>query len=129
MIINEGTTERAVELEDGVIKMLPFAIKLVDFKIEYYQPGQLIIRTQKGEGFKIPAQEGQKYVLGDDLGSVEIVRRFENFKLTREGDKRIAIEDANGGPNPALELLPEKTRWQRDDKICIRAFSRPRQAR
>ncbi len=40
MIINEGTTERAVELGDGVIKMLPFAIKLADFKIEYYQPGQ-----------------------------------------------------------------------------------------
>ncbi len=119
MIINEGTTERAVELEDGVIKMLPFAIKLVDFKIEYYQPGQLIIRTQNGEGFKIPAQEGQKYVLDNDLGSVEIVRRFENFKLTREGDKRIAIEDANGGsakgetspvggPNPALEVLLKK---------------------
>jgi len=44
-------------------------------------------------------------VLGDNLGSVEIVRRFDNFKLTREGDKRIAIEDPNGGPNPALELL------------------------
>jgi hypothetical protein len=108
MIINEGTTERAVELEDGVIKMLPFAIKLVDFKIEYYQPGQLIIRTQNGEGFKIPAEPGQKYVLGDDLGSVEIVRRFENFKLTREGDKRVAIEDVNGGPNPALEVLLKK---------------------
>ena len=116
MIINEGTTERALELEDGVIKMLPFAIKLVDFKIEYYQPGQLIIRTPKGEGFKIPAEPGQKYVLGagstsspqDDLGSVEIVRRFENFKLTREGDKRVAIDDPNGGPNPALEVRLKK---------------------
>ncbi|MGB7581524.1 MAG: cytochrome c biogenesis protein ResB [Sedimentisphaerales bacterium] len=108
MIINKGTTERAVELEDGITKTLPFAVKLVDFKIEYYQPGQLIIRTQKGEGFKIPAQEGQKYVLGADLGSVEIVRRFENFKLTQEGDKQIAIEDANGGPNPTLELLLKK---------------------
>ena len=122
MIINKGTTERAVELDNGVIKMLPFAIKLIDFKIEYYQPGQLIIRTQKGEGFKIPAQEGQKYVLGDDLGSVEIVRRFENFKMMLEGDKKVAIEDANGGsakgeispagtaggPNPALEVLLKK---------------------
>jgi hypothetical protein len=108
MIINEGTTERAVELEDGVIKMLPFAVKLVDFKIEYYQPGQLIISTLNGEGFKITAEPGQKYVLGDDLGSVKIVRRFENFKLTREGDKRIAIEDVNGGPNTALELLLKK---------------------
>ncbi|MGD0572487.1 MAG: cytochrome c biogenesis protein ResB [Sedimentisphaerales bacterium] len=117
MIINEGTTERAVELEDGVTKTLSFAIKLVDFKIEYYQPGQLIIRTPNGDGFKISAEQGQKYVLGDELGSIEIVRRFDNFKLTREGDKRIAIDDANGGPNPALELLlknsdgSEKTRY------------------
>ncbi len=117
MIINEGTTERAVELEDGVTKMLPFAIKLVDFKIEHYQPGQLVIRTSKGDGFKIPAQEGQKYLLGQDLGSVEIIRRFEYFKLTREDNKRIAIEDVNGGPNPAIELLlknsdgSEKTRY------------------
>jgi len=109
MIINEGTTERAVELGDGVIKMLSFAIKLVDFKIEYYQPGQLTIRTQNGEGFKIAAEPGQKYVLGDDLGSVEIVRRFEYFKLTREEDKRIAFEDPNGGPNPALEVLLKKS--------------------
>jgi hypothetical protein len=108
MIIREGTTDSAVETENGVTKTLPFAIKLVDFKIEYYQPGQLIIRTPNGDGFKIPAQPGQKYVLGDDLGSVEIVRRFDNFKLTREGDKRIAIEDANGGPNPALEVLLKK---------------------
>ncbi|MGA2071568.1 MAG: cytochrome c biogenesis protein ResB [Sedimentisphaerales bacterium] len=108
MIINEGTTERAVEMENGVIKMLPFGIKLADFKIEYYQPGYLIIRTQNGEGFKIPAEPGQKYELGADLESVEIVRRFEYFKLAREGDKRIAIEDANGGPNPALELLLKK---------------------
>jgi hypothetical protein len=108
MIINEGTTERAVELENGVIKMLPFAVKLVDFKIEHYQPGQLIITTQDGEGFKISAQPGQKYVLDNNLGSVEIVRRFEHFKMMLEGGKRIAIEDANGGPNPALEVLLKK---------------------
>ena len=47
-------------------------------------------------------------MLGQDLGSVEIVRRFENFKLMLEGDKRIAIEDINGGPNPALEVLLKK---------------------
>lgn len=108
MAINIGATEEAMELEDGTTKTLPFAIKLADFKIEYYEPGQLIIRTQKGEGFKIPAEQGQKYVLGSDLGSVEIIRRFENFKLTREEDKRIAIDDPNGGTNPALEVLLKK---------------------
>ena len=128
MIINEGTTERAVELEDSVIKMLPFAIKLVDFKIEYYQPGQLIIRTQKGEGFKISAEPGQKYVLGQDLGSVEIVRRFENFKMRLEGDKRIAVEEPNGGPNAALEVVLKKPDGNETTRYVFERFpghSRP----
>ncbi len=108
MIINEGATDRAVEMENGAIKMLPFGIKLADFRIDYYEPGQLIIRTTRGEGFKIPAKEGQKYELGADYGSVEIVRRFEYFKLAREGNKLVAIEDTGGGPNPAIELLLKK---------------------
>jgi hypothetical protein len=125
MIINEGTTEQAVELEDGVIKMLPFAIKLVDFRLEYYQPGQLIIRTQNGEGFKIPAEPGSKYVLGPDHGSVEIVRRFENFKLTRKGDKRVAIDDPNPGApgNPALELLLKKPDGSQATKYAFERFT------
>jgi hypothetical protein len=108
MVIRTGTTERAVEMDAGMIKMLPFAIKLADFRIEYYQPGQLIIRTQNGEGFKISAGLGQKYELGDDLGSVEIVKKFEHFKMLLEGDKRTAIEDTNSGPNPALEVRLKK---------------------
>jgi hypothetical protein len=123
MIINEGTAEQVVELEDGVTKTLPFAIKLVDFKIEYYQPGQLIIRTQNGNVFKIPAQEGQKYVLGNDLGSVEIVRRFENFKLKREGDKRIAIEGPKGSSNPALELLLKKSDGSENTRYVFAQFA------
>ena len=98
-------------------KTLPFAIKLVDFRVEYYEPGHLLIQTADGEGFRMPAKQGSEYLLGPDLGSVEIVRRFENFKIVFEGDKHLAIDDPNGGPNPALELrlkLPdgsEKTRY------------------
>ncbi len=110
MIINSGSTERAVEMDNGIIKMLPFAIKLVNFKIDYYQPGQLIIRAQNGQGFKIPAETGHKYDLGDEFGIIEIVEQYEYFKLSREGDKRFAIEDVNGGPNPALEIS-----WQKPD--------------
>jgi hypothetical protein len=122
MIIYEGMTDRAVETEENGTKTLPFAIKLADFRLEYYQPGQLIIRTQKGEGFKIPAEPGQKYVLDNDLGSVEIVRRFENFKLTREGDKRIAIDDVNSGPNPALELLLKKPDGSQATRYAFERF-------
>jgi hypothetical protein len=105
MVIFKGATDKAVELEDGGTKLLPFAIKLDDFRIEYYQPGQLLIKTSRGEGYRIPAEPGLQYTLGDNLGSVQIVRRFEKFRLILEGDKRVAIDDPNGKPNPALEIL------------------------
>jgi hypothetical protein len=106
MVIYEGETEKAVAIEDGSQKELPFAIKLVDFKIQYYSPGNLIIRTQDGRKFKFPAVPDRRYPLGDDLGSVEIVRRFENFKILLESAKRTAIDDPNVGGlgNPALEI-------------------------
>ncbi|MGA2171527.1 MAG: cytochrome c biogenesis protein ResB [Sedimentisphaerales bacterium] len=117
MVIHRGETQNAVASEDSEEKTLPFAIKLVDFRLEYYEPGYLLIQTADGEGFKMPAKPGSEYLLGPDLGSVEIVRRFENFKLLFDGDKKIAVDDPNGGPNPALELrlkLPdggEKTKY------------------
>jgi hypothetical protein len=108
MVIFEGDTKKTVETENGSEKELPFAVKLVDFKIEYYDPGQLLIQTARGEGFKIPAVPGTQYSLGNDLGSVEIVKKFKRFRLVLEGDKRVAVDDPNGGLNPALELLVRK---------------------
>jgi hypothetical protein len=104
MVIYEGESQNSVYTEAGNKKSLPFEIKLVDFKIEYYQPGWLLVQTQDGVGFKMPAQAGVEYTLGDDLGSIEIVRQFENFKLLMQDGKRTAVDDPNGKPNPALEL-------------------------
>lgn len=110
MIIYEGAAQKAVAIEDDSEKELPFAVKLVDFRLQYYQPGNLLIQTRDGVGFKVPAQPGAAYSLGDDLGSVEIIRQFENFKLIREQDGLVAIDDPNPGAtgNPALELLLKK---------------------
>jgi len=104
MVVYEGTAEKTVTTEDDGEKQLPFEIKLVDFRLDFYQPGTLLIQTRDGTGYKTPAEPGSVYMLSDELGSVEIVRKFENFKLVLEGDNRIAIDDPNGEPNPALEL-------------------------
>jgi cytochrome c biogenesis protein len=117
LVIYEGKSGNAVMTEDGSTKVLPFAIKLDDFKIEYYQPGQLLIQTCEGIGYRIPAKAGLQYNLGNNLGSVAIVRKFESFKLLLEDNKKVAIDDPNGKPNPALEILlkqpdgSEKTRY------------------
>jgi hypothetical protein len=123
MVICEGMTQKAVALEDGSERELPFAIKLVDFRIEYYQPGYLLIQTSEDEGFRMPAEPGRAYLLGGNLGSVEIVRRFENFKLIMEGDNRIAIDDPNGGPNPALELRLKKPDGSEMTKYVFERFA------
>jgi hypothetical protein len=117
MVIYEGQAQQEVITDYQQRKELPFAVKLVDFKIEYYQPGSLFVQNQQGERFRFPAEVGKTYPLGPDSGSVEIVRRFEKFRIIIEGDKRTATDDPNGGLNPALELRVtgpdgiEKTRY------------------
>jgi hypothetical protein len=104
MILNEGMTDNAVDTEQGETKTLPFAVRLVDFRMEYYEPGLLIIQTPPNTTVKIPAELGSKYILSGDLGSVTIVRRFERFKIVSQDNKRIVIDDPCNNLNPALEL-------------------------
>ncbi|MBN2020885.1 MAG: cytochrome c biogenesis protein ResB [Sedimentisphaerales bacterium] len=104
MVITEGEIEKIVQTEYYGQKELPFEIKLVDFKIEYYPFGSLIIQPQDRPSIRIPAKPGSGYKLPDDLGSVEIVSRFENFKMILDGARRITFDDPNGKPNLALEL-------------------------
>jgi len=125
MPIYEGKTEKMVEMDDGSAKELPFAVRLVDFRLEYYQPGELLIQTRNGEGFRMPAKPGMEYFLGEDFGSVEIVRQFENFKLIFDGNKKVAIDDPNPGApgNPALELLLKKPDGNETTKYVFERFA------
>lgn len=111
MVICEGMTNNTVDvdMERGITKPLPFAVRLADFRLEYYDPGTLMIQTPQGETAAIPAQVGSKYRLSGDWDSVEVVRQFEYFKLVTEGDKRTAIDDPHSNPNPALELRLTKS--------------------
>jgi len=104
MVIYQGQTQQAVTIDDEQSKELPFAVKLVDFKIEYYPVGRLNVQTPQGNRFKFPARPGKKYNLGPDSGSVEVVRQFSNFKMLLNNGEKTAIDDPNGKPNPALEL-------------------------
>jgi hypothetical protein len=102
---------------------LPFEIKLADFRIEYYQPGELIIKTLDGTGFKIPAEAGEKYDLGPNYGAVTIIRRFEKFRMLLEDGKKNAIDDPNGDPNPALELLVKNPDGSESTKYVFERFA------
>jgi hypothetical protein len=104
MAILEGDTENRIQLEgNGQTKELPFHIKLKDFRIEYYKPEYLEILTSQGRS-KIPVELGRTLSIGPDFGTVTIVRVFENFKISIDGDKETIIDDPRPGYNPALEV-------------------------
>lgn len=106
MIIYKSETQKTVMTENQEERNLPFEVKLVDFKIEYYPQGWLFVRTAQGQGLKFPALPGKIYDLGPDSGSVEVVRQFNNFKMLLDNGNRTPIDDPNAGTqvNPALEL-------------------------
>jgi hypothetical protein len=85
---------------------LPFYLKLKDFRIEYYKPEYLEILTSQGRS-KIPVEVGRALSAGPDLGIITIVRVFENFKISIDGDRETIIDDSQPGYNPALEVRIE----------------------
>ncbi len=105
MVIYEQQAEKHVVSEiSGKVIELPFSIKLKDFRIKYYKPEYLHIQASGDRNWLVPVEIGNEVLLDSDLGSITVLRSFENFRIKIDGDKRIAI-DANGpGSNPALEL-------------------------
>ena len=105
MTIHEGHSDNRVMLEDNKqIKELPFSVELKDFQIEYYKPAYLYAQTRDGQGWKIPVEIGAEFPLGPELGTVKILRTFENFKITTEEGSRKIVDDPQPGSNPALEV-------------------------
>lgn len=88
------------------MKELPFAIKLNDFRMEYYgtsEPSYLQVQTADGQVRSVPAEVGREIDLGSD-GTAKIVKKYENLKITIEGEKREYYDDPSPGSNPALEV-------------------------
>jgi hypothetical protein len=105
MAIFEGRRENRVVLEDGeTTQVLPFYVRLKDFRLEYYQPSYLHIQTPQGKTSTVPAETDREIWLGRDVGTLRIVRVFESFKIKIEDGTRMAFDDPNAPPNPALQV-------------------------
>jgi len=105
MLIYQGQHENRVVLEDSnQTGELPFYVRLKDFRVEYYKPDFLQIQTKQGKSWKVPIEIGKEISLGEDVGTVKIVRAFESFKIKVEDGKNIAFDDPNSAANPALEV-------------------------
>ena len=107
MKIGDQTPNSHVVIEDGnSVGELPFAVRLKDFRMEYYEPGEIIIRNHTGRVLRLPAKPGAQVSL-DKLGKITVQKAFENFKLRAEGDKQVPY-DAPGGLNPAVQVMVER---------------------
>ncbi len=124
MIIYEGTTENRVVMDDAGrnFKTLPFALRLKDFRIEYYQPSDLYIETRDGRRWKVPVEVGRQFALGEGLGMAKVVRTFENFKMGKQDGKNVFLDDPNVGSNPALEVQVTQPNGQVTTKYVFEKF-------
>ncbi|MFC1676242.1 cytochrome c biogenesis protein ResB [Planctomycetota bacterium] len=105
MIIYEGQTENHIFTEpEEQLKKLPFSIKLNDFRMEYYHGGFLQIQSRDGRRWNLPAEIGSGFFLAEDLGSVRIIKAFENFRINISDSEKTAVDDPGPGSNPALEV-------------------------
>ncbi len=104
MIIFEGQKEnRIITMPNQKIFQLTFYVKLNDFKIKYYEPGQLIIITPEKSIYIIPAKINAKINI-TGYGTLKITRTFKNFKINFEQDNPIPIDSKQDGDNPAIEI-------------------------
>ncbi len=124
MIIYEGTSENRVVIDDAgrEFKTLPFALRLKDFRIEYYQPSDLYIETRDGRRWNVPVEVGKQFALGEGLGMAKVVRTFENFKMSKQDGKNVFLDDPNAGSNPALEVQVTQPNGQVTTKYVFEKF-------
>ena len=123
MAIYEGASENHVALDGSrEQKELPFSLKLKDFRIEYYQPVYLLIQSRDGRRWKVPVEAGKEFPLGDDTGTVKIVKAYENFKIGTEEGKSVPFDDPSPGSNPALEVQITESGGQTSTQYVFERF-------
>jgi hypothetical protein len=91
-------------VDDARIKQLPFDVRLTEFRTKYYLPGNLYVKTRQGGYWKLPAEPGSEFILAPDVGSITVMKAFENCKIRTEQGRIEAFEDSGSGSNPALQL-------------------------
>jgi hypothetical protein len=123
MAIFEGDEENRVTLQNGdQVKQLPFHVKLKDFRLEYYEPGNLLIQSRQGKHWKVPVEVGAEFSLADDIGKLKILKIFDNFKIKIEGNERIAYDAAGPDLNPAVQIQIESLDGEVTTKYVFERF-------
>lgn len=104
-IFEEGKQE-PVMLDDNDSRLgkLPFALRLTDFRLDYYDSPEVIIESNDQKVWRIPAEVGVEYPLGD-RGTVKVLQVFRNLKLGMENGQMVPYDHPGPDSNPAAHLL------------------------
>ncbi len=104
--IFEPDKPEPVMLNDADLRIgkLPFAVRLTDFRIVYYDAPQVIIESDDKKVWRIGAEAGLEYPLGD-RGTVTVLRVFRNLKLGMENGRMVPYDQPGPDSNPAVQLL------------------------
>lgn len=104
-IFEEGKQEPVMLTDDDArLGKLPFALRLTDFRLDYYDTPEVIIESDDRKVWRIPAEVGVEYPLGDQ-GTVTILRVFRNLKLSMENGQMVPYDHPGPASNPAAHLL------------------------
>jgi cytochrome c biogenesis protein ResB len=121
-IFEEGK-EEPVMLDDADprIGKLPFALRLKDFRIEYYDAPQVILQSDGQKDLTIPAEEGREQSLGDQ-GTVTVLKVFRNLKLGMENGQMVPYDQPGPDSNPAVQLVFRAPDGKEEKRFAFAAF-------
>ena len=125
IVIYKGQTEDKVWVTPDKQKPLPFAIRLVNLRIEFYHPGVLHIRNLEGKYWQMPAEPNTTQYLDPNTGMVQVLNVFKNFKVKTENDKTSAYDSPDGGSNPAVRISYTSPRGAVVRKYIYAKFQNP----
>ena len=103
MIYEQTAKDSIVDEGDNVLTKLPFSIYLEDFRIEYYKSrSYLQVENENGSRWQIPDEAGQELSLNET--KIKILQIFRNFKIAITEGKKVVIDSAESGINPAIKI-------------------------
>ncbi len=106
-------------------KQLPFAVRLKNFRIEYYKSGRLFVRTPDKQNWQLAAWPGYEYPLDPNTGSIKILNVYKNFRIKYEYGKSLAYDSNEPGSNPAVWIQYNSAKGSAVRKYIFSKFPNP----
>ncbi len=106
-------------------RQMPFALRLRNFRIEYYKSGWLLVRTPEEQKWQLAARPGYEYPLDPNTGSMKILNVYKNFRTKYEYGKTLAYDSNEPGSNPAVWIQYNPVKGPPVRKFIFSKFPNP----